>query len=742
MNDLRPDLTTCDREPIRIPGSIQPHGVLFVLSAGRTVEAISANAAALTGRSAGEALGLSLEALVPDLDPELLDALTGPLPVDRTQPLGSLRRGAVRYDAMAHAVGPHVVLELEEVPPGQADSRQIQALIGGVVTHLQSVRTVAEGLQAVARTVRELSGFDRVMIYRFDASWTGTVIAEDRNDALPSYLELRFPASDIPQQARDLYRLNRVRQIPDASYSPVPIATRLGGPIDLGFSALRSVSPVHVEYMNNMGTQASMSVSILIEGELWGLISCHNKLAKRVPPEARSACDLVAQILSMRIASEAVHGDAAERVAKQGALTRLLAAMAASPNYAAGLATLPDALLALTGAEGAAISHEGRVTLIGRTPDVASVRAIIGWLQGDGDQGVFATASLPAVMPAAADFADAASGLLALSLSQVRSTHVLWFRSEVIHTVSWGGDPRKQFEAIGPDTRISPRKSFEAWRETVRRTSRPWSPAEVDAADNLRRAIVEILLKRAEEMASLTEDLQRSNRELEAFSYSISHDLRAPFRHIVGYAELLSERYGEQFDEKARHFLHNITESAHTAGKLVDDLLHFSQLGRVQVHPVRVDMNKLMSEVIRSLAFETRDREIEWHISDLPPATGDAGLIRQVLFNLVSNAVKYTRGRTPALILVSGRVAETPGGRETAYTVSDNGIGFDMAYVDKLFQVFQRLNRSEDFEGTGIGLALVRRIVERHGGRTEAIGEIGRGATFTFALPERAAERI
>jgi chemotaxis family two-component system sensor kinase Cph1 len=554
------------------------------------------------------------------------------------------------------------------------------------------------------------------------------VIGEDGNGVLPSYLGLSFPPSDIPAQARELYRLNRVRQIPDAGYTPVPIDAEPGtGTLDLSFSVLRSVSPVHVEYMRNMGTAASMSVSVVVDGRLWGLVSCHNANPKRVPPAVRGSCDFIAQILSMRIAAQAIHADAADRVALQGAQARLLTAMADGTTWYEGLAASEDSLLAATRSTGAAIVRDEGCMTFGDTPDEAEIRSIAAWLDGTG-RDLVATSTLPADM-GQADPGNGVAGLLAVSLSRMHADWLVWFRPEVVRTVTWGGDPRKPAE--GPEVRISPRKSFEAWRETVRGTARPWTAAEVDAARAMRTAIVDIVLRKAEELAALSEDLRRSNKELEAFSYSISHDLRAPFRHIVGYAELLAERERGRMDEKSTHYLRNISEAAETAGRLVDDLLHFAQMGRVKIVPVRVDVNKLVTEVCRSLALEIRDRKVEWRANDMPVAFGDPSLLRQVLFNLVSNAVKYTRGRDPAVIEIGGWSGDT----ETTYYVRDNGIGFDMAYAEKLFQVFQRLNRTEEFEGTGIGLALVRRIVERHGGRTWASGQLGRGATFYFAIP-------
>ncbi len=324
-------------------------------------------------------------------------------------------------------------------------------------------------------------------------------------------------------------------------------------------------------------------------------------------------------------------------------------------------------------------------------------------------------------------YSSVASGAIATRLSELHDSWLIWFRPEVIKTVQWGGNPHKTVQESG---RIHPRKSFEIWKEQVRNTALPWSEAEIAAARDLRSAIIGIVLRKAEEMADLTRELQRTNKELEAFSYSVSHDLRAPFRHIVGFAQLLRER-SNALDEKSLHYLQMISEAALSAGRLVDDLLNFSQLGRTQISMKPVDMQKLVSEVRRTIAPSVADRDIEWQIGELPVTLGDPTLLRQVWYNLIDNAIKYSRREPVSVVRISAVETEST----VTYSVKDNGVGFDMAYSGKLFGVFQRLQRVEDFEGTGIGLALVRRIVERHRGSVGAEGTLGEGATFSFTLP-------
>lgn len=730
------DLAACAREPIRTPGAIQPQGALFALS-GQDLVVTQAAIGECADLTPGPAIGRPLDAVLAPPIRGVADALRARLPLDRPTYLGAfVIRPGHGYHAVAHEADGQLLLELETIAPGDPETfEELYPAVSTLLTGAQDVHSL-EALGALAaREVRRITQFDRVLIYRFDAAWNGAVIAEDRNDTLPSYLDLRFPASDIPAQARELYRRNRLRLIADASYRPVPIEPPLdpatGRPNDLSLSILRSVSPVHLEYMRNMGTGASMSISLLRNGQLWGLISCHNRAPRRVPYHVRTACDFIGQFLSLQFAAREQAALAERRIALRAVQAKLLARMAAAEHFVDGLIEAPDDLLALTDAAGVAIVSGDACRLLGETPDEAAVRRLAGWLAEHHGDEPFATDHLAGVLPEGATIKDHASGVLAIPISRVHAAFVLWFRPEVIRTVSWGGSPFKAAD-LERDGRIHPRKSFEVWKEAVQLRSRPWGEAEVEAADQLRSAIVDIVLRKAEELAAMSEQLLRSNKELEAFSYSVSHDLRAPFRHIVGFAQLLKQYEGDKLSERGQRYIETIIDSAISAGTLVDDLLSFSQMGRAALHPILVDMNALVEEVRQRCATDARDRRIDWRVGPLPPAEADPGMLRLVIQNLLENAVKFTRDRDPAVIEVGAY--EDAG--ETVYFVRDNGAGFDMAYVGKLFGVFQRLHRVEEFEGTGIGLANVKRIVEqRHGGRVWAEGAVDAGATLYFTLP-------
>lgn len=737
------DLDACAQEPIHIPGGIQPHGALLVLDPDNfAVRQASANVQDILGVSLPA--GASVDGAMP-LDGEFREELNAWRSGEDGLILRRVTVNGRDLQLLGHKTTQGLILEFEQPAP-DADTATLEALYPQLMGYLAapSHAEITSLCRTAAERTRAITGFNRVLIYRFDKDWNGEVVAEDGDGVLPSYLGLRFPASDIPEQARELYRRNRLRLIPTCDYTPAPILPPIspvdGQPLNLSLAALRSVSPVHLEYMRNMGTAASMSISIVVEGQLWGLIACHHGTPLAVPAPARAACDFIGQILALQVSGRRRIDEAAQRITLKQVETDLLARMSQSDTFQHALSAHGPAWLRLTNAAGVAVLSDEVITLAGATPTREQIAGIARWLQAEKHNEVFATDSLAAAYPPAASFADRASGLLATPISQLHSSFVMWFRPEVIHTVTWGGDPRKPMGA-NPQERLRPRVSFELWKEQVRLRSEPWTRPEIESARDFRNAVVNFVLRRAEERAELTEQLQRSNKELESFSYSVSHDLRAPFRHIVGYAELLQERESE-ISGVSKHYLANIIDAALSAGRLVDDLLNFSHVGRTNLAKHRVDMNKLTEEVRRSLAPDLNGRPIEWKIGQLPPAYGDPALLRQALLNLVGNAVKYTRGREPAVIEIGGRV-ETEGETVgfTTYEVRDNGVGFDMAYAAKLFGVFQRLHRAEEFEGTGIGLALTRRIIDRHGGDIQAEGQPGKGARFRFTLPPQLGDK-
>jgi light-regulated signal transduction histidine kinase (bacteriophytochrome) len=738
------DLSTCDKEPIRTPGSIQPHGFLLTLADDGSVLQASANLEAWIGCPAEKALRQPLSAVIgPDAEQRLQPGLAGNLG-PRPFYVGTVTTAnGCHFDATAHRWDGVVIVEFEPVERAeQAGFRDLYPLVGDFLLKVNDAPSIETLSELACQHVRSASGFGRVIVYKFDADGHGHVLAESKTDAYASYMGQHFPASDIPTQARELYKLSRIRLIRDANYQPAELVPALnpatGKVNDLSFAALRSVSPVHLQYMRNMNTMASMSVSLMVKGKLWGLVSCHNEDAIAVSFEKRTACEQVAEILALCIESREDAAELQFRLDLRRIMVSMLAGLTQGSDFIENLSSVFPELLRFARATGAAVVVDNRILCYGDTPEQEQIQSLVDWLNVHDHGDVFHTDKLSGIYPAGGELVRNASGVMALPISRIHKHYLLWFRPEYVHTIEWAGYPHDkvvQSAAAGVSIQplqLSPRTSFAAWRETIHGTSQPWHGGEIELALEFRTALLGIALERAEQMAELAEELGRANKELEAFSYSVSHDLRAPLRHIVGFSDLLIESSGSEDATQRQRFLKNIKEAARMAGKLVDDLLSFSQMGRASLRPTTVDMGDLVAACLDKLAIETRNRHIDWEITPLPTVHADPTFLHLAMFNLLSNAVKFTSQKDPAVIRISAE--DHPD--ETVVHVADNGAGFNMEYVHKLFGVFQRLHRMEDFQGTGIGLANVRRIVERHNGRVWANSVLGEGATFSFALPK------
>jgi len=739
--DLQSAIDNCAREPIQIPGSIQPHGFLLVIdeSTMRIVQ-VSANVETWLGLQTSELIGAALNGVIHQVD--RLAAVLKTLPDDDQNPFHvgevSFRNGSragTPIDMMVHRHDQVLIAEFEPASDMTGAYRNVYPLMRTFVGHMDEAESIDELCKRSVEQIKRITGFGRVKSYRFDEEGNGNVNAEAVDDDYPSYLGLTFPASDIPPQARALYVANRIRVIEDAHYQPsvlVPTDNPLTGkPLDLSFAALRSVSPVHLQYMRNMKTIASMSISIVVRGQLWGLISCHHASPRSVRFQSRTACELLGSALSLQIETKEAQADSQRLLSLRRQIVQMLAAMADLDSVNLGLRSVPQVLLNFVRASGAAVVSGSTVDVYGQTPPRDHIVALTEWLTSRSDADVFVCDNVSRDIPQLPQLAESVAGVLAVAISELHSNFILWFKPERTRLVNWAGKPEKSVSASGA---LSPRHSFDSWQQTVSGFSVPWDALDTEGVVELRAAVLGIVLRKAEEMAELAQELKKSNKELEAFSYSVSHDLRAPLRHIAGYAELLGDIESNKLSERGQRFLDNIGESARFAGTLVDNLLSFSQMGRSAMRFSEVDLHALVEAIRREMYPDYHGRAIEWVIAPtLPVMVADAALLHLALRNLISNAIKYSRNSDPAIIEIGTYEAD---GQSVVF-IRDNGVGFDMQYAGKLFGVFQRLHRMEEFEGTGIGLASVRRIIERHDGQVWAESQLGQGATFFFTLPPR-----
>jgi two-component system, chemotaxis family, sensor kinase Cph1 len=533
VSDMNPqfgqaDLTTCDREPIHIPGSIQPHGVLLVVDREDfSIQQYAGDTRFMIGVEPNRLSQVPLPALF-DQNTVLLMAQRLHVPHTLVLPTVifgiSARTGALPLDATIHACANQAFIELEPARRSITASGDPLAQVKTMLAALSASNSVEETCEVAAHQVRETIGFDRVSVYRFLPDGSGVVIAEDRGDAIEGFLGLHFPISDIPQQARELYRRNWLRAIPDIYYEPAPLqgcANGAGSPLDMSYCTLRSVSPIHIEYLRNMGVTASMSLSLVIGGELWGLIACHNYSPRYLPSDLRVACELFAQICSLQIEARNETDAARRRMVPrtvQGVLSnRVPLASHIGEELVTGEVSVQD----LVPSTGVAVCFEGRVLTRGNTPPPTFIEQLAAWL-GEQSASVFQTHELSKQYLAAEPYQDIASGLLSIFVSRDPLSYVMWFRPEVARTVTWAGNPDKAVEFGLHGARLTPRKSFEAWQAEVRGQAEPWDEVDLDAVNSFRVWLLETVL--------LQLDLARREREV---LFARQSDLMAELDHRV-----------------------------------------------------------------------------------------------------------------------------------------------------------------------------------------------------------------
>ncbi len=728
------DVSECDREPIHVPGAIQPHGALLGLNEpALDVVLHSANAAGILGLAQAP-LGRNLAEL---LESSTVETLRRALAADAedVNPLEMTIGGGRPALGIVHRSGGLLVLEVEPAGEGAlAFSLAYRRLIRHF-SRLRQAGTVQETCDAAAREVRALTGYDRVMVYRFDERANGQVVAESRNAELEPYLGLHYPASDIPAQARRLYVANPLRIIVDSEYRPVPLVPAAnpldGQPLDLSFAALRSVSPVHCEYLRNMGVRGSMSISLLKEGKLWGLVACHHRQPLLVPYGVRLIGEFLAHVLSARI-SELERAAAVERRSAAYAIqSELLEQIVSAPRFQDGLAgrrTLAD----LVDCCGAAVLYQGEATVIGRTPSAADLTALGAALQRQAPRQVVATDCIAELHPPAAEYAGRIAGLLAAPISSDGADLMLWFRPEHPRTFTWAGDPHKPVTTSDDGVRIGPRRSFAAWSEQVRGRSEPWAGWEVEVAADFRTALVAGIVHQAAELTRLNAELVNIGRQRDEFLAAVSHELRNPLNAILGWAGLARRGLGPKELDEA---LAVIERNAQAQAQLIDDLLEINRLerGRISIEREPVALPRVVTEAAASArpSAEARQLRLETHVAQpVPTVMGDPGRLRQVLWNLLSNAIKFSEpgGRV--------RIEVRRDGDWVVVEVADEGAGIAADQLPHLFDPFYQGDSARHGAGLGLGLAIVRSIVELHGGTIDAASEgPGRGAAFTVRLP-------
>jgi two-component system, chemotaxis family, sensor kinase Cph1 len=766
------DLTNCDREPIQIPSAIQAHGVLLTFSEpDLMILQISQNCEKFLGKKPTELLGQPLSLLMDKTQFATIEScINGDF--ENVNPLRlslQVNGKSEEFEGVVHRTDGVIVLELERCLSVRVDrgsdgedlptaDRQAVSFfdfykfVKTPIDRIQNTQTLAELAHQTVTAIRTLTGFDRVMLYRFDRDGSGHVIAENKQVDLTSFLGLHYPASDIPKQAKELYRLNLLRIIPDVRYEPVSLEPTLnpvtGMPLQLSRSGLRSVSPMHTEYLSNMGVCASMSISILRDRQLWGLIACHHSTPRQLSYETRTICEFLGQVISFEIGSKADAEDIGYKMQLQSAQARFVNTIASGQTLRDSFAQNPRDAIELVGAIGVVFCEHSQIACFGTTPPATEIPGLLTWIDRQIDEdAIYSTNTLVSDYPALMSYKDVASGLLALRISRIQQTYLLWFRPEVIQTIEWGGEPNKPVEVDEHNRlRMTPRKSFELWKQTVQCQSLPWKACEIEAALELRIKIIGIVLQKADELALLNVELERSNIELDAFAYVASHDLKEPLRGIHNYSTFLIEDYGDKLGADGNHKLATLMQLTQRMEDLIESLLRYSRFGRAELLLQPIALDDIVESVLDVIKI-SQPSPVQLQIPrPLPQIECDRAQVTELFTNLISNALKYNDRDDKSIEIGYILPAETDdlvpadlARSQTVFFVRDNGIGVRAKHFENIFKIFKRLHPATKYGGgTGAGLTIVKKIVERHGGNIAIVSTFGEGSTFYFTLGTRA----
>lgn len=741
------NLTNCDQEPIHIPGSIQPHG--FLLGVDLSTFCIlfcSGNIHQFLGISHQQLLGKSLhDVFGPETEREL-KACT-----DHTD--GRLKVLTVEIGGKMHELSVHAhagCLIIESEPAIEHEKQDLFSLSKEFLSYMEESHTLRELCSLVANGIRNITGYDRVMIYHFDKDYNGEVIAESKREDLEGFLGLHYPHTDIPAQARELYIKNQLRIIADINYTPVPLYTIDDGQnrnLDLSYASLRSVSPIHIQYLQNMGVGATLTISLIHQKKLWGLVACHHYSPKYLSQEIRLAARLQGNFITSQIDVRQLNEEYEESKKLNNAAKRLISQKFETNRESFSRIIADPDLLALCNASGVSLLIDNHIYKSGITPQDEDIRQLASYLAVYTGNTQFHTDAIGRLLPESKGYADKTPGIHYVSLNSSSGNCIIWYKPETIAEVNWAGDPSKAIEK--DKNGLSPRKSFELWKETLKCQSNPWLQPEIAVSSNFASVLLKhlgsvFLAEEEEKQRELARILSETNAELENINWISTHDLQEPLRKIQMMSSFILSEEEQEIPQDVYEKVLRMNKSAERMQVLVKDILKYTRLNYSPEALETIDLAALLEEVLAETGDSMLAADASLSISKLPEVKGVAFLLKQLFANLIYNSLKFAHNeRRPQLsigLVEKEDVPELPMDRKEEYHVirySDNGIGFEKTHNESVFNIFTRLHTTGEYHGSGIGLALCKKIMTTHKGFIKANGRPGEGVDFYMYFPKK-----
>lgn len=737
-------LTNCEHEPIHIPGSIQPHGFLIGLNSDWKIDFCTENISSFINIKHTEALGKDFASIFgSETLQQVIDYNENK--IQDVFPLEIILLGEL-FQVSIHKSFDIYILEAEPKFPDREKLADVYTQIIQFVTQMNNTTSLKDLCALVAQGTREITGYDRVMIYRFDEQYNGEVYAENCREDLEPFLGLHYPHTDIPVQARELYIKNQLRLIVDIEYKPVPIFTiddnKENKNLDLSLSILRSTSPIHVEYLKNMGVGATLTISLIHQGRLWGLIACHHYSKKNISPEIRLAAKLQGQFITSQIDIRQSNDENVSARKISEALEHLTSLeLPLSETSLETIVNTPQ-LLHICNASGVSLVAKNKIYKSGLVPSDEQITELIEQISDKVSDKTFVTNKLSDYvsfpeMEQCSDFA----GIIYYSLDS--SNHIIWYRPETISEINWGGEPEK---AIVKDTNgLHPRNSFNIWKQIIKNQSNIWKQYEINAATQyahtLHNYLMMIMLSEEEEKyRTQSEILRETNSELENINWISTHDLQEPLRKI----QLITSKMLTELDviplESISNSLVRVSKSAARMRVLLEDILKFTRIKNTRDALQKVDLNQILNVTLAEMNENIKESNAVIESENLPEVYAIGFLMRQLFSNIIQNSLKYASPeRTPVIKITASEEPELVGYADKIYchwvNFSDNGIGFEQKYAETIFKVFTRLHNQDQYGGSGIGLALCKKIMQTVGGNIQAVGKLGKGTDIKIYFP-------
>ncbi|TDS13182.1 ATP-binding protein [Sphingobacterium paludis] len=725
----------CSKEPIHIPGGVQTHGMLIAIDKAGVVQYMSENLSAASGIAAQDILGntvCQLSAFFGKKEDSnfVLDLIDLATQDDIVKPVNPypIRINNTAYNLIITPSESLFILDIE--PEDSNLFEDPQNLVGASLSQMLADRDLDTILGNTVVQIRKVIGYDRVMIYKFHRDGHGEVVAEDYAMELESWLGLHYPASDIPAQARELYKVNLVRLIADVSTAPAQLLSNTERPLDLTHSSLRAVSPMHIRYLKNMQVASSFSVSIVVDGLLWGLIACHNYSPRFINYRQRETAKLIGQVLSSCVGMRDQEAIQKERIKLQGIIMEVTRSLQHNDRIPALVDDCGQKILQGFRASGFVLFFEGAIYSVGDVPaadqieQIANQFAVVddhSYIRSNKSMDDFTNTELNS---------ERFAGVLSCRLTHGIKDCLILFRPEQASTVKWAGDPNK-LVSIDEDGQpfISPRNSFDQWVQECSGQAEDWTDVEIEVFVKIRDELNFAIGRKIEELRLLNDKLRDAYAELDSFTYTVSHDLKTPLTAIRAYAELIQRKSTEPmvFDMAEK-----IRLSAVRLNQMVQTVLEYSKVGQKFVNKQRVDMSLLIAEIKDHLLMGKINDNLNLQVLSTPELEGDPILLFQVFLNVIENAVKYSHKQQVPTVVIEGDST----GQETVYRITDNGVGISEQQRDTIFDLFSRVGDVSEFEGTGVGLATVRKIMIRHGAEITVESKLGSGSTFVLRFPK------